>query len=119
MSPLLLRLVGLIALLVVPFLVVRVVERRGSVRFVRGATLTLLTGAGCRLCGPAARALTSHGVPFSSVDVAGDHPFPRYRSLPVAIVTDANGDVVMRRSGRSVIDDASALADAVADSARA
>lgn len=114
MMPFVLRLGALIVVVLAAMVVVRVVERRGSVSLVPGGTLTLLTGTGCRLCEPAERALQSYGATFASVDVAGDHPFPRYRSLPVAIVTDANGTVLMRRSGRSVIDDAADLAAALA-----
>jgi hypothetical protein len=37
-------------------------------------------------------------------------PGPPIRSLPVAIVVGAGGEVVMRRAGRSALDDAGTLA---------
>lgn len=73
--------------------------------------LTLVTGPGCALCGPVERALRRAGAAPRIVDVAtAVLPGPPIRSLPVAIVVGAGGEVVMRRAGRSALDDAGLLA---------
>lgn len=73
--------------------------------------LTLVTGPGCRLCGPVERALRRAGVVPRIVDVeTAVVPGPPIRSLPVAMVVDTGGEVVMRRAGRSALDDAGLLA---------
>jgi hypothetical protein len=92
---------------------VRMVERRGGVRKPPAtglARLTLITATTCRLCEAAERALRQHGATPMTIDVGADHGFGRVRSLPVAVVTSEDGTVLMRRAGRSVIEDAPALA---------
>jgi hypothetical protein len=74
--------------------------------------LTLISGPGCRLCEPAVQALQRAG---ASVVVTEDPEIRDQlgvRALPTAFVVDANGAVIMRRSGRTVISDAAALAAA-------
>ena len=73
--------------------------------------LTLVTGPGCAICGPVERALRRAGAAPVVIDVTtAVLPGPPIRSLPVAIVVDTAGDVVMRRAGRSALDDAGMLA---------
>ncbi len=73
--------------------------------------LTLVTGPGCALCGPVERALRRAGAVPRIVDVTTAFlPGPPIRSLPVAMVVDSGGEVVVRRSGRSALDDAGMLA---------
>jgi hypothetical protein len=73
--------------------------------------LTLITGPGCRLCGLVERALRRAGVVPRIVDVEfAQLPGYPIRSLPVAVVVDGDGEVVMRRAGRSALDDALKLA---------
>lgn len=67
-----------------------------------GTGLTLVTGADCRLCPLAVAAVGDAGIPVSIVDIA-DTADPGIRSIPTAIVTDADGRVIARRSGRSAI----------------
>jgi hypothetical protein len=73
--------------------------------------LTLVTGPGCALCGPVERALRRAGATPVVVDVTtAVLPGPPIRSLPVAMVIGAGGEVVMRRAGQSALDDAGMLA---------
>lgn len=73
--------------------------------------ITLLTGPGCALCGPVERALVRAGASPRVTDIQEvDLPGPPIRSLPVALVVDHDGAVVMRRSGRAALDDAGVLA---------
>lgn len=74
--------------------------------------LTLISGPGCRLCEPAVQALRRAG---ARVEVTEDPELREalsVRALPTALVVDADGEVIMRRSGRAVISDAGALAAA-------
>lgn len=106
--------IGVLAVTVAAaWLLVHALERRGaSVRTSGGRSLLLITGASCGMCAPAERALRAHGADPSCIDVGADHGFGRVLALPVAVVTADDGSVVMRRSGRSVIDDAEVLAAA-------
>ena len=107
-----LRIALLVVLLAASFGVVsRLERRRGRARAGFGPGLTLVTGDGCRLCGPAAAALAAAGAVPTVVDIAS----LRHRtvsSVPTAIVTDRSGKVLLRRSGRAVAEDAAALASA-------
>ena len=107
----------LLAVLAGAFVAVGLFERRngteGTVRLSSG--LTLISGPGCRLCEPAAEALRRAGAQVSITEDPALREELRVRSLPTAIVVDDAGQVVMRRSGRSVITDAGALAQAAAD----
>ena len=64
--------------------------------------LTLVTGAGCRLCPLAVDAASVAGIPVSIVDIS-NLADPAIRSLPTALVADRHGSIVARRSGRSAI----------------
>ncbi len=86
-------------------------RRRGAGRIAIPPGLTLVTGPGCALCGPVQRALARAGVEPRLAEVDSfELPGPQIRSLPVALLVDASGTVVMRRSGRAALDDAGALA---------
>lgn len=110
--------IGRLALIVVFVLVVYAVvhllqRRRGPRRAGFSSGVTLITSAGCRLCEPALEALRSYDVDVEVVDLANvPKSAGAVRSLPVAIVTDENGNVAIRRSGRAVITDAEAIASA-------
>ena len=98
-------------LLISAFGAVRFLERRRrSTRSPFAAGVTLVVGPDCVLCGPAERALVASGVTPAVIDVDDIPPTESIRSLPVAIVTDREGVVLMRRSGRSVITDAPEIA---------
>ncbi len=79
--------------------------------------LTVITGPDCRLCDPAVAALRRAGAVVTIVDDEALRAQLKVRSLPTAVVVTAGGEIVARRSGRAVIDDAAALAEAA--SARA
>lgn len=79
--------------------------------------LTVITGPDCRLCDPAVAALHRAGAVVTIVDDEGLRARLKVRSLPTAVVVAAGGEIVARRSGRAVIDDALALAEAAAVSA--
>ena len=66
------------------------------------AGLTLVTGADCSMCPQAVAAVDGVAIPVSIIDVA-DAGDPTIRSIPTALVADAGGRVIARRSGRSVI----------------
>lgn len=84
-------------------------QRRGTAGLTRlPSGLTLVTGPGCGLCGPVERALTRAGVKLRVTDVAAID-LAGIRSLPVALVVDHRGAIVMRRSGRAALDDAPEL----------
>ncbi len=117
MSMLLVRVVLLAGVLALAWWAVATGERRGRSAAGIGQRLVLITGDGCRLCGPAEQALLSHGVAFSRFDVRDDHGLSPPSALPTAVVLSDTGAVVMRRSGRSVIDDAMQLAAAVSATA--
>ncbi len=76
--------------------------------------VTVITGPDCRLCDPVVRALRRAGAEPWVVDVAELPPGALgASSLPVAVVVDAGGQVVLRRAGRAALDDATALAGVV------
>ena len=77
--------------------------------------VTLVTGPDCRLCEPAERALSEHGVAFETVDLSAVRErIGGVMSLPVALVVGDDGSIRLRRAGRSVITDAAEIAAAVA-----
>lgn len=85
------------------WLVVSLWERRTSYGGRPQASgLTLITGAGCRLCPLAVAAAGDAGIPVSIIDIA-DAADSSIRSIPTAFVTDVDGRVIARRSGRSAI----------------
>jgi len=98
------------ALIGVTFAAVRSAERR---RHLTGSPfspgLTLVVGPGCALCGPAEHALRALGAVPKIIDVRETPSAAVSRSLPTAIVTNQKNMVVMQRSGRSVIADASEI----------
>lgn len=97
------RIVVVVVVVVAARLAVMVWERRRapSLRAL-GAGLTLVTGPDCRLCPLAVAAVGEAGIQVAIVDIA-DAADPSIRSIPTAFVTDADGRVIARRSGRSAI----------------
>lgn len=97
------RVVLLVVVIGLAWLAVALWERRTvSVGRTPAIGLTLVTGAGCRLCPQAVAALGDAGIPVSIIDI-GAAADPSIRSLPTAFVTDAGGRVIARRSGRSAV----------------
>lgn len=110
------RLLILVALIGSAYLTVAFGERRTRPMHAGlNAGITIVTGPQCRLCDPAVAALQSRGATPQVLDVS-DIPasLGPIRGLPVAILTDHDGQVIMRRSGRSIITDAAQLAGAAA-----
>ncbi len=97
------RLALLVAVIGATWLAVALWERRpGLSARPLASGLTLVTGADCALCSQALTALGDPGIPVSIVDI-GDAADPTIRSIPTAFVIDAGGQVIARRSGRSVV----------------
>lgn len=118
MTVVVLRATVLLGLVALTWWAVNIGERGfGARSSSTGHRLVLITGEGCRLCGPAERALRARGARVEQLDLNDDHGQRTPRALPAAVVLDEDGGVVMRRTGRSVIDDAALLAAAVAPSA--
>ncbi len=87
-------------------------RRRGPAMLPLPAGVTLFTGPGCRLCGPVADAIRRAGVEPRLAEIGSlDLPGPPIRSLPVAVVVDGTGAVIMRRVGRAALEDATAIAE--------
>lgn len=86
-------------------------RRRGPrARLSLAPGIVVVTGPGCRLCGPAIAAIERAGGEPRLVDVSDPAvAVLGVRSLPTAVVVDGDGTVAMRRSGRSAVDDAAAL----------
>ncbi len=75
--------------------------------------LTLVTGPGCALCGPAERELRRVGAEPTVVDVSTvDVAALRIGALPAALVADRAGRIVVQRTGQSALRDAVVLAAA-------
>lgn len=109
-----LRAALLCALVALSFAIVRLAERRGRGHAIAsGGRVVLLTGEGCRLCEPAERALRAVGAQVERFDIRDDHGLGVPRTVPTALVISREGRVVMRRSGRAVIDSARDIANAV------
>ncbi len=109
MTALALRAAMLAAVLVAAALAVRSWERRrGPRRAVLPPGLTVVTGPGCRLCGPVLAALRRAGAEPLIVDVSSTPV--AVASLPTALVVGERGRVILRRAGRSALDDAPLLA---------
>lgn len=70
--------------------------------------LTVVTAAGCRLCPLAIAATAGSTVPVAVVDI-GDLSDRSIRSVPTAMVVDADGWLVASRSGRAAVTDMGAL----------
>ena len=110
------RLLILVALIGGAYLTVAFGERRTRPMHAGlNAGSTIVTGPHCRLCDPAVSTLQNLGATPRVLDIS-DAPasLGPIRGLPVAILTDHAGQVIMRRSGRSIITDAEKLADAAA-----
>ena len=116
MTGLLIRALLLTFVVVAAFWAVGLGERRrGRGRAGLAPGLLLVTGAGCTLCEPAKRALRAAGAEPRTIDIADvDRTAVAVSALPVALIIGADGEIVMRRSGRSVISDAHRLAGEVA-----
>jgi len=121
MTGLVIRGVVLAAVVLGAFIAVRLWERRrGRVSSGFAPGITVVTGPDCRLCEPALDAIRSGGTEPSIVDIAtGRRALGPISSLPVAVVASANGNLVLRRSGRSVITDAAEIVRAAHEAARA
>jgi|FLYL01.1.fsa_nt_gi hypothetical protein len=105
------RFVLLVVVVAAAWLVVRWWERRTPRQ--RGRLepgVTLVTADWCRLCGAAMAALERHGVQPRRVSV-GQLRGVDVRALPTLLVVDSRGRLVMRRSGRSVIESAGQVAE--------
>jgi len=113
------RLLVLVLVLAAAYGVVRVGERRrgrGVVKLAPG--LVLVTAPGCALCPSALRALQSAGGDPRVIEAADMPPSAgRVTSVPVAMVIGTAGEVLLRRSGRSVITDARELTAGLVGSA--
>jgi hypothetical protein len=97
------RLALVIAAIGVAWVTVAIWERRRvSSHRPLASGLTLVTGADCRLCPLAVAAVGQAGIPVSIVDIS-DAADPSIKSIPTALVADADGRVIARRSGRSAI----------------
>ena len=96
------------------WLAVAIVERlRGRATTGIGPGVTLITAAGCALCPAALVALRHHGVAATVHDVStAPRSLGTIRALPIALVASSDGEVRMRRAGRSVITDAPVIAAA-------
>lgn len=97
------------------WLAVRLWERRPTVTGRLAPGLTVVTAAGCALCGPAVEALRATGTaaPIRIVDVA-EAGMTGVRSVPTVVAVRRDGSVALQRSGQSAIRDAVALAAATA-----
>lgn len=97
------RLALVIAVIGAAWIAVRIWERRPawSARPLASG-LTLVTGADCRLCPLAVAAVGDAGIAVSIVDIS-EAADPSIKSIPTALVADAHGRVIARRSGRSAI----------------
>lgn len=105
-----LRLVVLVATLALAYGAAGLMERRrprSMPGFQQG--ITLVTSPGCALC-PAIRTVL-RDVEVREVDVSA---VAGVRSVPTVIVANADGEVILRRSGRSAIIDAPAIIEAAA-----
>jgi hypothetical protein len=113
-QPMILRLTLVIVLLGAGYLATGVIERRrGRVPDGLAPGLTVFTGTACRLCAPALSALAARGECPTVLDAsAAPSSLGPIRALPLAILVSAEGEVLMRRAGRSVITDAAELASA-------
>jgi hypothetical protein len=110
-----LRLLIVLVVLAGAFAVVAVGERRrGAPRLSGlGPGVTVITGPGCRLCAPTVSALLQRGVAATVLDVDElPSSIGPIRSLPTVYVVAEGGAVIMRRSGRSALVDAAAIAAA-------
>lgn len=84
-------------------------RRRGPRRVGLPPGLTVVTGSGCRLCGPVVAALRRAGAEPRLVDVS-EAPIA-VSALPTVVVVDEQGRVSLRRAGRAALDDARLLAE--------
>lgn len=110
-----LRLVFVVATVALAFWITGITARRLGAR--RRAPLpdgiVLVTGPGCRLCGPAEQAIrAAGGDPITVIDVSDRRVDDlAIRSLPLGLVV-RDGEIVMRRAGKTVLQDAALLANA-------
>jgi hypothetical protein len=116
MMEILIRLLLVVVFIGVALASIRGIERRRRrTESVFRPGLTLVVGPGCALCAPAKQALEAAGAVPEIVDVRDTPTGLKSLSLPIAIVTNREGVVVMQRSGRSVIVDAPQLATSAAE----
>ena len=110
------RSVILVVVLLSVWLLVAMWERRLGTP-VEGVApgVTMFTTDDCRICPLAIESLTNAGVPVRIV--SANHPLAdalSVRSVPTVVVVDQSGQLMLRRSGRSVITDVRSIADALA-----
>lgn len=108
------RILLVVAVLAAAFVVLRYVEgRRGRVRGIVPAGLTVVVSEGCRTCTDAIRALDTLRADYRVVDVAEADGFGvSSHTVPYAVMGRADGTVELVRRGRSVVTDADRLASA-------
>ena len=117
MTGLLLRVILLVVAVFGVGLFLRLARNAGRRQVSLPAGLVLVTGPDCKLCAPALQALRAAGADPAVVDVADARDVVGFvTSLPTALVIGDGGAVLTRRSGRSVIIDAAALAAVAAPS---
>lgn len=105
-----LRLAAVVALTLVAFVAVSFWEKRRLAPVAGiGTGMTLVTAAHCQLCPAAILAARSSGVEVNVVDI-GSLAGRSITSVPTALVVDAGGKLIARRSGRSVVADMATLA---------
>ncbi|MFO7548094.1 MAG: hypothetical protein R6X29_04370 [Acidimicrobiia bacterium] len=107
------RLLVLALVIGLAVLVVALLERRrGRVR--SGALkpgVTVVTGPWCTLCGPTLAALEARGISPTVYDLSrAPDGLGTVMSLPTVYVVGDDGEVVIRRSGRSALTDVDAIA---------
>lgn len=107
-----LRLVALIVIVGFAYLAVAVSERRTrrtAVDLPPG--LTVVTGPACQLCVSVIAGLRERGLSPSIVDIdQAPASLGTIRGLPHVVIVDDDGEVTMRRSGRSALTDVDDLA---------
>ncbi|MDX1689933.1 MAG: hypothetical protein R3290_02800 [Acidimicrobiia bacterium] len=109
----LLRLIVLVAVVGALWLALELSRRRVGGRSGEGLRpgLTLFVGPDCAICPRAREALEAHGAVIYDAVMAPDPRFSTHgiRSLPTALVAEADGTITMRRAGPTVIADAGDL----------
>ncbi len=105
------RLLILALVVAVAFALLRLRERRRPRRMRLDPGITVLTGPDCRLCDPLVAALDEVDADYRLWDVTRTGAPISVRALPTVLVADRDGDVVLRRAGRSAIVDLATILD--------
>lgn len=106
------RLVALIVIVGFAYLVVAVAERRTRRTIVDlPPGITVVTGPECQLCASVISGLRERDISPNVVDIEqAPASLGTIRGLPHAVVVNDDGEVTMRRSGRSALTDVDNLA---------